>query len=375
MFSSRFILILIAITPVINLLAYPLVILLFFYLLIKGEGVRIAREIIKDRELSFFLAATLISTVFSGNLVISIGAYALLLVQVLFYMYIKCTYSLDKHKLVNVLLITGGIIALMGVIQYFFIDVSMPPSWLDRNLYSASRYKRVFSTFINPNVLAGYLIFIISISISTLYNIYSFPVLGLSLLCLVFSFSRGGWIGAVIAVCTVLLLKRESKLLNIILVSCLFFLLGFWSTIMGRINGVLSLRDSTLLYRIEIWKTALSIFKPHPLIGCGFGTAWKVIPEVSSEINAFVGHAHNLYLNFAMETGIIGAVVFLWFYVSRITGGYEKQKNVQGIDRDLVIGLLGGFMGTAFHGIVDAVPLAPQLGIVIWAFFGLLEAA
>ena len=51
----------------------------------------------------------------------------------------------------------------------------------------------------------------------------------------------------------------------------------------------------------------------------------------------------------------------------------EKLKNAEGLERNVMIGLLGGIVGMAFHGIVDAVPIAPQLGIVIWGFIGLLE--
>jgi len=373
MFSSRFILLLVAIIPLVNFLVYPLVILLFFYVLFKGEGTKIVGEIKKDKGLFFFLTAVLISTMFSGNPGISIGAFAVFITQVLFYLYIRSTHSLDRHKLIEVLSVTGGIVALIGIIQYLFIDIFIPPRWLDTSLYGAEQYKRVFSTFLNPNVLAGYLIFIISISISTLHNKYSYLVLPLSLSCLIFTFSRGGWIGTAIAVCTVLLLKRESKLSSIILIACTFFLLGFWSMILGRISGVLNFRDSTLLYRIEIWKTAFSVFIKHPLVGCGFGTAWKVIPEVSTEISALVGHAHNLYLNFAMETGIAGLFAFIWFYISRVFKGYNRLKSLENTDRDVVIGLIGGFVGTAFHGMVDAVPIAPQFGIIIWSFIGLLE--
>ncbi len=373
MVSHRTVILLIALLPLINVLIYPFAVLVFLYILFKGQGTRFVLETRKDTQLFLFLGTMLLATIFSETPLISIGAFSILLIQIAVYLLVRTNGFPETQHLPVILLASGGIVALLGIIQYFFIDISMPSSWLDSNLYEGFRYKRVFSTFINPNVLAGYLIFVVSLSVSTLYSKYSYPVLGLAVLCLIFTFSRGGWIGTVIAVITVTMLKKEFKLLSIVCISSVCLLLGFWSLILGRINGVLDFKDSTLRYRLEIWKTALSILKEHPLIGCGFGTAWKAIPGFSSSINALVGHAHNLYLNFAMETGIIGLTAFLGFSISRISRGFKKLGTLQGIERDVVIGIIGGLMGTAFHGTVDAVPLAPQLGIVIWTFLGLME--
>jgi putative inorganic carbon (HCO3(-)) transporter len=371
MFTNRFLLTLIAISPVISVLVYPAVIFLAVCRIIKGESGGFLFQLKRDRVLLIFLISVFVSSILSQNPLISLGAYSIFIVQVLAYMNVKSEKSLDRNKLLFILVGVGGIVSLFGIIQYLFVNITMPQRWLDRTLYDPQQYKRVFSTFMNPNVLAGYIIFVISFSVALLHrkNWLVIIILVLSLLCLFFTFSRGGWLGAAAAILTVIGMKRDNKSAWVLVVTFTVLLAAFWPEISGRANGLLE--DSTFKYRIEIWKTAVEVFMDYPLFGCGFGTAWRVIPETSPNINAIVGHAHNLYLNFAMETGIFGLVSFVVFIGSRIVRGYKKFKASYGSERDLAAGIIGGLVGMLFHGIVDAVPIAPQLGIIIWLLLGL----
>lgn len=374
MYRTWIIVALIALSPVVNFFVYPVIVLFCIYLLYKGRGSEIVAGIKGDKQLCLFLAAALVSAIFSKRPALSAGASFILLMQVIFYFYVRKTALPDRGKVVNMLLVAGGIVAVIGIIQYFFIDISVPSRWIDKSLYNPGEYKRVFSTFINPNVLAGYLIFVISISFSNLPRKDALVVLPLAVSCLYFTFSRGGWLGTCTAVGAVFLLKRDWRILKpAAAVVCGVVFLGGWQSILDRAAGVLKLQDTTFLYRIEIWKTAINLFRENMLTGCGLGTAWTAIPQASPRINALVGHAHNLYLQFAVETGIIGTIAFITFYFSRIARALKRLNSLQGDERNLVIGLVGGFIGTAFHGIVDAAPVAPQLGIVIWMLMGLME--
>lgn len=360
----------ITLSPLGTVALYPVVAVYAAYSLIKDGAGWLKERLKGDRPLTFFYACVMLSVVFSQNIKISLLAFLVFSIQVFAYIFAGKLAEKFRNRILNDVLLVGGVVSLIGIIQFFFIDFAIPQRWLDRTLYNPEHYKRVFSTFFNPNVLAGYLIFIIALTLSSLNRkeVVKTISLALALLCLFFTFSRGGWIGAVAAVLTTIVLKKDRKPLIAIILCMTAITALFWTDIAGRANGALS--DSTFGYRVEIWRTAMEIFRKYPLFGCGFGTSWKMIPEISPEIDALVGHAHNLYLNFAMETGVVGLSGFVGFIGSRITRGYRRLRTQEGGVFDLTAGVMGGVAGMLVHGFVDAVPIAPQLGIVIWLFLG-----
>jgi len=349
---------------------YPVIAVYTVYSLIKDGSGWLRERMRGDRPLTFFYACVMLSTVFSQDILISLLAFSIFTIQVFAYVIAGKLAGKFQDRLLNDVLLVGSVVSLIGIIQYLFIDFTIPQRWLDRTLYNPEHYKRVFSTFFNPNVLAGYLILIISLSLSSLNRKEAIKTIGLvlALLCLFFTFSRGGWIGAMAAVLTTVVLKRDRKSLAVFVLCMAAITAVFWADIAGRANGALN--DSTFGYRVEIWRTALEVFGWYPLFGCGFGTSWKIIPTISPEIDALVGHAHNLYLNFAMETGVVGLSAFVVFIASRIARGYHRLRTPEGSGCDMTAGIVGGVAGMLVHGFVDAVPIAPQLGIVIWLLLG-----
>jgi hypothetical protein len=76
-----------------------------------------------------------------------------------------------------------------------------------------------------------------------------------------------------------------------------------------RIRSTLSDVDSN---RVQIWRTSLGMIRERPLLGTGFGTFEQAYsthraPGMSPEPFAF-----NLWLNLAVETGLLGLVAALW---------------------------------------------------------------
>ncbi|MBP5547625.1 MAG: O-antigen ligase family protein [Bacteroidales bacterium] len=81
-----------------------------------------------------------------------------------------------------------------------------------------------------------------------------------------------------------------------------------------------SVKDFTMLQRLELWRNALRVFKSHPLFGVGTG---DVVDECHAQLEAdgsqlrgTTKHAHNQYLTFLVSFGIVGflliAVAFVW---------------------------------------------------------------
>jgi O-antigen ligase len=66
-------------------------------------------------------------------------------------------------------------------------------------------------------------------------------------------------------------------------------------------------RDS----RWAIWKYAIERVEQHPFDGAGFGKYMLREPFVAHFQNRLISHAHNLFLNYALQMGVQGALAFL----------------------------------------------------------------
>ena len=95
------------------------------------------------------------------------------------------------------------------------------------------------------------------------------------------------------------------------------------------------LDDHFLNERFAFWKNAITVYKKKPIIGNGIKTAQKLMneehertlnwsPEWVKEVNF---NAHNQYLQFLIESGLIGLIIYLftilWFLFKQM-----KKENI-----------------------------------------------
>ena len=197
---------------------------------------------------------------------------------------------------------------------------------------------RVTGTFGHANGLAKYLSFCIPIIfVFAYYNRRS--IVGLmALLCavaagvtLLFTLTRGSWIGAGIAMAFVLfeLVKRlcNSSLKSIILVTVLLTvslgcIVGLFEDVRVRLfeNDYNSAES-----RIPMAMVALNIIKANPVQGIGLNNYTRVMNRYDHTTNRqtyiFPFPVHNGYLLIAAESGIQTLLLFLWIIGAAIRKG------------------------------------------------------
>jgi O-antigen ligase len=181
---------------------------------------------------------------------------------------------------------------------------------------------------------------------------------------LVLTLSRGGivsFVTALILIGLVLLFGRTTKrwvllpgiLAALVLISLTWFGLG---PIIDRVNTLLHLpEDRSMLGRIAVWKDTTRIMEDYPYMGSGPGTfgavypAYKTVPDP-----VFYEHAHNDYVQWMAETGIIGfglgagAIGILFGFV--IAGGRARRNPWA---KGLLLGIVTGLVGILLHGLYD----------------------
>ena len=249
-------------------------------------------------------------------------------------------------------------VALYGIAEQIF-GLSKT-TWQDEEMFEDIS-GRVCSTFENPNVLGEFFLLTVPLTLSRLFTaknsktkFIAFISLALQLLCLVFTYSRGCWIG--ILFCLVLMLGLCAKRFFVLMTLGVFALpFVVPQTVIDRLLSVGNTADTSTAYRVFIWQGTFRMLKDTFISGIGLGSEAfnSVYPRYA--LGAITApHPHNLYLLILSETGIIGMLLFSFamiiFY--KFTGQVCKKSAFL---RPVSVALAAGMGGFLLQGMFDNV--------------------
>lgn len=134
-------------------------------------------------------------------------------------------------------------------------------------------------------------------------------------------------------------------------------------------------RYGVLSGRQEIWHRALAVLRDHPLTGIGFST---LVPIVHARYPTFhltpdkdFTHAHNLYLQTALDLGIPGLIAFLALLIVLSILLVRVQRHAaRPFHRALAKGLRFGMTAQLLYGLADAIALGQKSGVFFWSYLG-----
>lgn len=202
---------------------------------------------------------------------------------------------------------------------------------------------------------------------------------------LLMSLSRGGMVGALLSVATVLVLLalrwREKHWGFMIFAAAVlaFFIIawvGYDQHVAERVGTLLSREKMMGSMRLRIWRDALPIFADYPLFGTGLGTFGVIFPLYKTlPFQAHFLYPENDYLQLLIETGLAGAAAILSavaFFVVHVAGRFFQLRDMRMIA--LAAGGMGAGAATAFHAMVDFSLHIPANAFHFALIMGLLVA-
>ena len=141
---------------------------------------------------------------------------------------------------------------------------------------------------------------------------------------------------------------------------------------------------NTLPGRVELWTRAITLLRDFGLTGGGAGNFEQVVltlypPFFTGIVGGFT-HAHNMYLQMAVDFGLPGLIVFLALLValaaSLVTAvRLGRAQPVEDTAVSLANGLFGSLLVVAIHGLVDAPLATPRVYALVFILFGIAAAA
>ena len=290
----------------------------------------------------------------------------------------SCTDAKRKlNIMINLMVLSGFIVASYGIVQYV-LGITGSAAWLDESMFDGIRL-RVYSTLQNPNVLAEYLIIIIPVTVACFFKerrikfkiVYGTAAFVMGI-CMILTFSRGGWLGLLFAAALFLvILDRRFIFLGIIGLIGLYFVLP--SAVVSRFTSIGNMADTSTTYRVYIWIGTLRMLRDYWLGGVGFGMApfAKVYPAYA--LNAIAApHSHNLFLQMTCDCGIVGLFVFLAviFMFCRTVGGAIKRTEDKEL-KYILTGSLSALAGFMVQSLTDYTFYNYRVMLIFWVLIAL----
>lgn len=301
-------------------LAVLVIITTFFYVIKVIRGKRTFNLEIVDLAVLIFGILILTSSFFSagGDASSSAATVSFILLLGYFLVVNLMRTELWIKRCIISLVASASIVALIGV--YEFIFGSANNNWLDQSFHSIIKL-RVVSLFENPNILAMFLViifpFLIALSLQAKEKNTKFLskiLVAIFVVCVVFTWSRGAWIAALLSCLAFALIKNRKAFrvfgVAIFCVPVLSILLP--DSIWSRFTSIANLSDSSTAYRIYTWKGTMNTVKETGIFGIGYGDAsfQAVYPSYAYSGIEASPHSHSLLLQILVCMGIVGLVVF-----------------------------------------------------------------
>lgn len=232
-----------------------------------------------------------------------------------------------------------------------------------------------------PNTFGGYLVLMGALAVALLDHLKDmrarlglFLLLGVVVVCLVYTQSRASYLAVIPAYLVVSLFSRRRNYL----VAGLFVFLVLSPVVLPRVAteriaytlkqdkdrsqiSVAGMRlDSSTSARIISWKEGLSDWRKRPILGhgvCGYGFIDAQYPRI------------------LVETGILGALAFAWLIYALFRLAFDTWKNHEDdLLRSLSVGVMAGLVGLMVHALGANSFIIVRIMEPFWCIIGILFA-
>jgi O-antigen ligase len=284
----------------------------------------------------------------------------------------ECTFARKRLRMFAAsLVVFGFLMAMEAILQ----DLSGTPKLLGLRTVTSTGW--IFGSYVNHSHFAGLMELLLPLAalpmLSPSFDRKLRAFAGFSavmmLVALAMSRSLGGLFSVVVQAGTFLWIagrrhraRNPNQTLGFLVVAAflvLFLALTVWLDGGRIVERVLTLRDPThqasAMSRVNMATGTLRMAEHRPILGWGLGTFEFVFPKYQGFYSIYVAdHAHNDFLEWLAETGVIGFGLALWFIVRLLQAGSSHARHWQ-LSRTYTLrtACFLGCVGLLAHGLVD----------------------
>ena len=295
-------------------------------------------------------------------------------------------------------LLTALVVSCYGIRQQY-LGVEQLATWNDPESVLAND-TRVYSYLGNPNLLGGYLLPAIALSVGAILvwrgllpKILAVLMFGINSACLFFTDSRGAWLAMIALAAAMFLLLywwwRDylPRFWRIWLLPLVFgvaagllivAILGVESVRLRFLSIFAGSEDSSNSFRQFVWRTVFKIIEQYPILGIGPGNeAFNAVYPRYMDSRYPALSAYSVYLEHIVEMGYIGFIVFIGLILTTLRHGWiqvnrlRQSRDSQGI---WLICAIAATVGLLVHGVVDTVWYRPSIHTLWWLMLGIIAS-
>jgi len=269
---------------------------------------------------------------------------------------------------------------------------------------------RLFGSFTDPHSFALYLLLIVPFVITLLFSKFKDRILKtaiskkqlfwLVLLLLTFFFiilsgTRGIWLsvafGILAAIYLIIKKLNLKQTVSLVLLTLLFFIAlipiasiftvipqfkesgsGDMTLYLKRLASILDIDEKSNQGRIYIWRKSIESLKKNPLLGVGIGN-FPVVLYQDVALAKAGSSAHNLYLHFAVETGIFSFIIIALMILDILRTIFSNLKlNLSPKMRLLMTGLFIYLIWIFGYSLFDIALLDERVFLLFLTILGII---
>jgi O-antigen ligase len=279
-------------------------------------------------------------------------------------------------------IIAGSVVAVFGVLQFVGLDlVSLLGSKqsFSENVVDVGAVRRVASVYGHPNNLGLFLGRVWPLAAAAVLLLqgrqrqWALVAMVLMLAGVALSFSRGAWLGALVAgLFLVWATQRQKRQLlrgPLPLIAIVLLIVVGGAALVLRGEGG---SEST---RTLLWREAIGYIARHPF-GIGLDqffayhrdpTLTLIDPALRGTSEEYAAHPHNLILDIWLRLGPLGLAIFASACNQIIRGGWRQR------DQPWALGAAAALAAALTHGLVDQFYFVPDLAITFWILVALCQ--
>jgi putative inorganic carbon (HCO3(-)) transporter len=303
-----------------------------------------------------------------------------------------------RSWLITLYLHISLIVSVYGLRQWFFGAKALA-TWVDPESPLA-KTTRVYSYLGNPNLLAGYLLPAVILSLVAIVawpgwirKSLALTMFVVNAAVLILTFSRGGWIALLVELLTIAVLLFYWWSIEI----PKFWRTWFLPILLGTVVGLLIIglifvepfrvrivsifadrKDSSNNFRKNVWESVFQMIRDRPIIGIGPGHgAFNKVYPLYQHPKFTALSAYSVFLETIVETGFLGFTCFMWLIVVALNTGYlqlsrlRKTKNMEGL---WLMGAIAAIIGLLTQGLFDTVFYRPEVNTLWWLMMALIAS-
>ena len=356
--------------------------------------------------LAIFSIISVASFSYTVNLFRSVQIFVFILFVFAVYIFFS-SYRFDQKlfkKLIAVLFVSMVLTCLFGLFQFAGDMIGLPRSLtgLEETYTKAVfGFPRIQSTANEPLNYANYLLLPIGVAFAIFADMYrigrekvskdglvkflqqaSLPVLILSSVVMILTFSRGGWggmglIGLILGLHYLKSLLTPQNILlgfvvSVLSISGVFVVAEVtnapftFDVVLSRIN----ISDFSAKHRVMTTQEGLEGWEKNPWIGIGLGAYGPYVAKYRNiEPEEGWQTVNNEYAELLIETGIVGVFLICIFWSMFLIEGPSKSSGLKPFDKAVYLGMLAALAGM----LLQYISFSTLYVFHLWYLLGILN--